>query len=104
MRISGGKARGIPLRVNKKSGSGQRSKPVGNGSFRLSQKVENAQVLDLFAGSGAYGLEALSRGADQATLVEKTGWLFQTSRRTSLPFKKVPNYPWIPVELPKEMY
>jgi 16S rRNA (guanine966-N2)-methyltransferase len=33
-------------------------------------RVENAQVLDLFAGSGAMGLEALSRGAAHATFVE----------------------------------
>ena len=35
--------------------------------------VEDAQVLDLFAGSGALGIEALSRGAATATLVEKAG-------------------------------
>ncbi len=33
--------------------------------------VEGARVLDLYAGSGSYGLEALSRGADDATFVER---------------------------------
>jgi 16S rRNA (guanine966-N2)-methyltransferase len=33
--------------------------------------VEGARVLDLFAGTGALGLEALSRGAESATLVER---------------------------------
>lgn len=33
--------------------------------------VEDADVLDLYAGSGSYGLEALSRGAASATFVEK---------------------------------
>lgn len=33
--------------------------------------VEDADVLDLYAGSGSYGLEALSRGAVSATFVEK---------------------------------
>jgi hypothetical protein len=33
--------------------------------------VRGARVLDLFAGTGALGLEALSRGADSATFVEK---------------------------------
>jgi 16S rRNA (guanine966-N2)-methyltransferase len=33
--------------------------------------VEDAMVLDAFAGTGAYGLEALSRGAAQATFIEK---------------------------------
>jgi 16S rRNA (guanine966-N2)-methyltransferase len=32
--------------------------------------VEGAQVLDIFAGTGAFGLEALSRGATHATFVE----------------------------------
>ena len=37
----------------------------------LQEKVVGAVVLDLFAGSGALGLEALSRGAKDLTLVEK---------------------------------
>jgi 16S rRNA (guanine966-N2)-methyltransferase len=36
----------------------------------LGARVEGARVLDLFAGSGALGLEALSRGAARATFVE----------------------------------
>jgi len=36
----------------------------------LGARVEGASVLDLFAGSGALGLEALSRGAVRATFVE----------------------------------
>jgi 16S rRNA (guanine966-N2)-methyltransferase len=34
------------------------------------ETVEDAEVLDVFAGTGAYGLEALSRGAAHATFVE----------------------------------
>lgn len=36
----------------------------------LLQELPGASVLDLFAGSGALGLEALSRGAERATFVE----------------------------------
>ena len=36
----------------------------------LTPIIEGASVLDLFAGSGALGLEALSRGAAQVTFVE----------------------------------
>lgn len=36
----------------------------------LGEKVANARVLDLYAGSGALGLEALSRGADHCTFVD----------------------------------
>ena len=34
------------------------------------ESVEGAQVLDVFAGTGAFGLEALSRGAAHATFIE----------------------------------
>jgi 16S rRNA (guanine966-N2)-methyltransferase len=37
----------------------------------LGEKVENARVLDLFAGSGALGLEALSRGAASCVFVDE---------------------------------
>lgn len=37
----------------------------------LSERVENARVLDLFAGSGALGLESLSRGAAACTFVDE---------------------------------
>jgi 16S rRNA (guanine966-N2)-methyltransferase len=36
----------------------------------LGERVHGARVLDLFAGSGALGLEALSRGAAEATFVD----------------------------------
>lgn len=39
----------------------------------LQHDLPGARVLDLFAGSGALGLEALSRGAAHATFVEKAG-------------------------------
>ena len=37
----------------------------------LGEKVEDARVLDLFAGSGAIGLEALSRGASSCVFVDE---------------------------------
>src|SRR5262249_58441948 len=43
---------------------------VREAAFNLIGPVEGASVLDLFAGSGAMGLEALSRGADSAVFVE----------------------------------
>ncbi|HEY8375642.1 MAG TPA: 16S rRNA (guanine(966)-N(2))-methyltransferase RsmD, partial [Nannocystis sp.] len=39
----------------------------------LQPELPGARVLDLFAGSGALGLEALSRGAEHATFVERSG-------------------------------
>ncbi|NJR43711.1 MAG: methyltransferase [Akkermansiaceae bacterium] len=37
----------------------------------INERVENARILDLFAGSGALGLEALSRGAKACTFVDE---------------------------------
>ena len=37
----------------------------------LGERVEGARVLDLFAGTGALGIEAVSRGASSAVLVEQ---------------------------------
>lgn len=72
MRISGGVARGIPLAVPK----GDLTRPVTDGMRQavfstLAVRVPGARFLDLFAGSGAYGLEALSRGAAGGVFVEK---------------------------------
>lgn len=43
----------------------------------IQQSVQGATVLDLYAGSGAVGLEALSRGAARAVLVEEKGDLLE---------------------------
>ncbi len=72
MRITGGPARGIPLRVP----PGDAVRPATDGMRQavfssLAARVPGARFFDLFAGSGAYGLEALSRGAAGGVFVEK---------------------------------
>jgi 16S rRNA (guanine966-N2)-methyltransferase len=47
----------------------------------LSAMVPGARVLDLFAGSGALGIEALSRGAAEATFVESEARAVEAIRR-----------------------
>lgn len=42
--------------------------------------MRGARVLDLFAGSGSLGLEALSRGAKEVTFVERGPWAIKTIR------------------------
>ena len=49
--------------------------------FSILGPLDDARVLDLFAGSGALAIEALSRGAAHATLVEKDGWAAQVIAR-----------------------
>lgn len=45
--------------------------------------LEGATVLDLFAGTGALGFEALSRGAERATFVEQDAAVLQFTRRNA---------------------
>ena len=71
MRISGGKARGVTLRVDKKAVHRPAMDRLRQGIFSsIGAEVDDARVCDLFAGTGSYGLEALSRGANHASFVE----------------------------------
>ncbi len=72
MRIIAGKYRGRRLAVP----AGRLVRPTGDRMKEsmfsaLGRACRGARVLDLFAGSGAIGLEALSRGASEVTFVEK---------------------------------
>ena len=72
MRITGGLARGIPLTLPKGDAVRPATDAMRQAVFSsLAARVEGARFLDLFAGSGAYGLEALSRGAAGGVFVEK---------------------------------
>ena len=73
MRISGGAARGVPLQVPK----GDAVRPATDGMRQsvfssLASRLAGARFADLFAGSGGYGLEAFSRGAEGGVFVEKS--------------------------------
>lgn len=73
MRIIAGSAGSIPLKVPR-SLTRPTTDQVREAVFSvLGSKVAGARVLDLFAGSGSLGLEALSRGASEATFVESNG-------------------------------
>ncbi len=72
MRIVAGQTKGRKLLVPKGKGVRPTADRVREALFSsLGQRVDGAVVLDLFAGSGALGLEALSRGAKRAVFVEK---------------------------------
>jgi len=72
VRITGGRARGIPLVLPKGDAVRPATDAMRQAVFSsLAARVAGATFLDLFAGSGAYGLEALSRGAAGGTFVEK---------------------------------
>src|SRR5512144_717375 len=72
-RVIAGSAKGVRL-----AAPGEGTRPLGDRVKQtlfavLEPELEGAVVLDLFAGSGAGGIEALSRGAARAVFVEKDG-------------------------------
>jgi 16S rRNA (guanine966-N2)-methyltransferase len=70
MRIIAGSAGRLPIKAPDK-GARPTTDRVREALFSiLAQRVVGARVLDLFAGSGALGLEALSRGAHSAVFVD----------------------------------
>ncbi len=71
MRIIAGTHRGRRIAAPKGRETRPTSDRVRENAFNLVGPVDGADVLDLFAGSGAMGLEALSRGAARATFVEQ---------------------------------
>ena len=77
MRIVGGEFRGRPLATPR----GHAIRPTTDRTreavfnvlaHRFADKLEGARVLDLFAGTGALGLEALSRGAAYGVFIEES--------------------------------
>ena len=70
MRIISGTHRGARIAAPKGMSTRPTSDRVRENAFNLIGPVDGADVLDLFAGSGAMGLEALSRGAASAVFVE----------------------------------
>jgi 16S rRNA (guanine966-N2)-methyltransferase len=80
MRIIGGTHRGRRIAAPR----GGHTRPTGDrvreALFNLVGPVDGASVLDLYAGSGALGLEALSRGARRCVFVETDGAACRTIR------------------------
>lgn len=68
----GGTARGVPLRGPRDEATRPTASRLREALFSMleSADADDAEVLDLYAGTGALGIEALSRGAGRATFVE----------------------------------
>jgi 16S rRNA (guanine966-N2)-methyltransferase len=81
MRVVAGAFKGRRLQAPR----GRRTRPtsdkVREAVFSLLGDVSGARVLDLYAGSGALGIEALSRGAAAATFVERDSRALASLRR-----------------------
>ena len=89
MRITGGKARGIQL----KAPPGKENRPstdrVRESVFAsIGPAIEGAKVVDLFAGTGAYGLEAFSRGANNVSFFENNPKALQCLKQNQVAVAK----------------
>ena len=73
MRVIAGSAGGLNLNAPGKGTRPTMDRVKGAIFSSLGERVPGARVLELFAGSGALGIEALSRGAASATFVESHG-------------------------------
>ncbi len=71
MRVIAGRLGGRRLKAPRGSVTRPTSDRVREGLFAMLADVQGASVLDLFAGSGALGVEALSRGAARVVFVER---------------------------------
>jgi 16S rRNA (guanine(966)-N(2))-methyltransferase RsmD len=73
MRISGGESKGRKIKPPKHGGVRPTSDKVREALFSiLGGRVDDAGFLELFAGTGAVGIEALSRGAARAVFVDSS--------------------------------
>lgn len=71
MRVIAGNVKGRKLKAPEGAATRPTSENVKEAVFNIIQfQVENKSFLDLFAGSGQIGIEALSRGASEAVFVE----------------------------------
>jgi 16S rRNA (guanine966-N2)-methyltransferase len=71
LRVTGGELRGRRLRAPKGDATRPTSDRVRESLFAWLPGLAGASVLDLYAGTGALGIEALSRGARSAVFVER---------------------------------
>jgi 16S rRNA (guanine966-N2)-methyltransferase len=81
VRVIGGLYRGRPLVAPRGQATRPTSDRVREALFSILVDVDGARVLDLFAGSGALAIEAISRGAGSATLVDSAPAAIAAARR-----------------------
>jgi 16S rRNA (guanine966-N2)-methyltransferase len=82
MRVIAGSARGVPLVAPRGGGTRPITDRVKETLFAiLGERVPEARVVDLYAGSGAIGIEALSRGAASVDFVERERGALATLRQ-----------------------
>jgi 16S rRNA (guanine966-N2)-methyltransferase len=81
MRVIAGEFKGRRLHTARGTGTRPTADRVREALFSMLGDVSGARVLDLYAGSGALGIEALSRGAGSALFVERDRGALAALRR-----------------------
>jgi len=81
MRLTGGLDRGRKLRAPRGATTRPTGAKVREAIFNILGPASEGPVLDVFAGTGALGIEALSRGAASAYFVERDGRALQALHR-----------------------
>lgn len=81
MRVVAGKAKGVPLKAVPGNSTRPTTDKVKESVFNMiGPFFDGGNALDLFAGSGGLGIEALSRGIDKAIFIDKDGKAVETIR------------------------
>ena len=92
MRIITGRARGARLASLEGENTRPTAERVKEAVFSMLQfEIEDRQVLDLFAGSGQLGLEAVSRGAAHAVLVDRSREAVEILKKNCLKTRLAPD-------------
>jgi 16S rRNA (guanine966-N2)-methyltransferase len=81
VRVVAGEFKGRRLHAPRGARTRPTADKVREALFSMLGDVSGARVLDLYAGSGALGIEALSRGAESAVFVERDGKALAALRR-----------------------
>jgi 16S rRNA (guanine966-N2)-methyltransferase len=81
VRVIGGELGGRPLTAPRGRATRPTPERVREALFSILGPIDGLRVLDLFAGSGALAIEALSRGAGSATLVDSSGAAISAIKR-----------------------
>lgn len=71
IRITGGSLKGRIIAVHENDVARYTSSKAREAIFSMLKDVKGLNILDIFAGSGIFAIEALSRGAKSATFIEK---------------------------------
>ena len=92
MRVIAGSARSVPLKTLDGLSTRPTTDRVKTSLFNIIQfEIEGREALDLFAGSGALGIEALSRGAKHAVFVDQNPEAVRVIRENLTKTKLLPN-------------